>query len=1020
MRKIYLSLLVIVAFNTITKAQTINANTFGMMDARALGPGTMSGRITAIEGVHTDPKIIYIGTAGGGIWKTTNAGMSFKSVFDKYCQSIGSIAIDPKNPKIIYAGTGESNMRNSVSIGDGFYKSTDAGDNWQKIGGLDSTEHIARVIIDPSNANIIYVAAPGPLWSDSKHRGLYKSMDGGKTFEKILYVNEKAGIAEVALDPENPLTLYASAWEVRRYPYSFNSGGNGSGMYKSTDGGKTWKELTNGLPAKPFGRIAFTIAPSSPKNIVAIVESGKTGLYISSDGGETWKAQSAVQNIVARPFYFSTLAFDPKDAKRLYRPAYSFSYSEDGGYSFSDASGEGDYPHADMHALWINPQNTNIMYVGTDGGVYMSINKGVNWKFLDQLPVGQFYHVAVDNKKPYYRVYGGLQDNNSWVAPSSYPGGVSNSEWKAVFGGDGFWTVPDPNDENIVYAEAQGGTMYRINTETLKNYSIQPKQSKEEEKLRWNWNTPIVVGTKNTKNLYVGAQYLYKSTNQGRDWVRISPDLTTNDKKKQEQDNSGGLSADVTSAENHCTIFTIAESSFDENIIWVGTDDGNLQYTTDGGKTWKNVAANVAKAGVAAQSWVSSIELSKFDKQTIFATFENHMYGDHATYAAVSRDMGETWTLFKSAEFTGFAHKIKQDIVNKNLLFLGTEMGLFASVDAGNSWFRMKNGMPWYNLVRDMQIHPETNDLIIGTHGRGIYIIDDIAPLRTITPEFAKKEVYLFPQPDLAIKGGDLGYYSASKIGYNAGNAPGVVFIQYYLRDRLASGDVKIEILDKEGKLVQSLPAQSKRRGVNKAYWDMRGLPPKVASGGAKIDRAAVLGPLVETGTYTIKLSVADKTFTTPVNVVNDDKNTEITPAVRKVIHENTRKLFSLHERLAVVANDVLQKRIFLDSAVAKAKNEKNKKLFGNYSTQLESLRATLLGTKQTSEFADEKKLREEISELYFQICFIETAPSALLLKSIELLDEKVTDAEKKRTSLITEADLKLNAALIKEGILKK
>jgi photosystem II stability/assembly factor-like uncharacterized protein len=415
------------SFPSFAQNTTINASTFGVLEARQLGPGTMSGRISAIEGVVSDPKILYVGTAGGGIWKSINAGASFKPIFDKYCQSIGALAIDPTNAKIIYAGTGESNMRNSVSIGDGLYKTTDSGENWKKI-GLDSTEHISKIAIDPKNPSILYVAVPGALWSDSPHRGLYKSEDGGKTWSKILYINEKTGVADLLLDPRDASVIYATTWEFRRTAYSFSSGGNGSGLYKSMDAGKTWKEITKGLPQKPFGRIAMALAPSAPENLLAIVESENTGLYISSDNGESWKPQSASLNVVSRPFYFSTLVVDPKDAKRVYRPAYSFSYSSDGGYSFTDASSEGGWVHSDHHALWINPNNTAQMYLGTDGGVYLSQDRGVTWIFLSNLPVGQFYHVAVDNETP-YRIYGGLQDNGSWVAPSAVPGGISNGPY---------------------------------------------------------------------------------------------------------------------------------------------------------------------------------------------------------------------------------------------------------------------------------------------------------------------------------------------------------------------------------------------------------------------------------------------------------------------------------------------------------------------------------------------------------------------------------------------------------------
>ncbi|MDX2047564.1 MAG: hypothetical protein SFU87_12310 [Chitinophagaceae bacterium] len=1017
MRKIVFLLSCIVSLQVFSQSKITSA-TFGMMEARHLGPGTMSGRISAIEGVNSEEgKTLYVGTAGGGVWKTTNAGASFRSIFDKYCQSIGAIAIDQKNPKVVYVGTGESNMRNSVSIGDGLYKSTDAGDNWTKI-GLDSTEHIAKIAIDPKNSNTIYVAAPGPLWGDSKHRGLYKSTDAGKTWEKVLYISEKAGCADVALDPSNPDIVYATTWEFRRLPYLFNSGGAGSGIYKSTDAGKTWKELKNGLPPKPFGRVALALAPSAPNNLLAIVESQNTGLYISADGGENWKQQSATLNVISRPFYFSTLVVDPKDAKRVYRPAFTFSYSTDGGYSFTDASNEGGWVHSDHHALWINPNNTNHMYLGTDGGVYLSLDKGGTWIFLLNLPVGQFYHVAADTKEP-YNVYGGLQDNGSWVAPSSAPGGVRVGDWKAVYGGDGFWVVPDPSDPNIAYAESQGGDVNRIDLRTIKSMSIKPEQKEGEDKLRWNWNTPIAVGAKNTKNLYVGAQYLYKSTDQGRNWTRISPDLSTNDKKKQEQENSGGLSADNTSAENHCTIFAISESPLDENIIWAGTDDGNLQYTTDGGKTWTNVSKNIAVAGVPAQTWVSSIEPSRFDKNVVYASFDNHMYGDHKTYVGKSSDMGKTWTVFKSDEFSGFAHKVKEDLKNKDLLFIGTEMGLFATVDGGESWFRMKNNVPWYALVRDIQIHPVTNDLIIGTHGRGILVVDDISPMRNLTKDIVDKDVFLFPNKLMVLttgRFGDGGFPSTG--GWVAGNAPSIEPIQYYLKERVNSGDVKIEITDANGKVVQSIPA-TKRKGVNKISWNQRITPPKVAVSGTKIDQGGFIAPQVLPGEYTLKLKVGNNEYTQKLQVVHDDKSA-FTLADRNVQYDAAMKLFRMHEQLAKVVADINDKQKMLKDNMEKVKNAKVKKQLQEYNDKLETLRGELVPTKQKSIFADETRLREDITQVYARICFTEAAPNNLQLDRIKFLQDKVNKADTDNTVLAKQYEEKIKSALVKEGVMEK
>lgn len=968
-------------------AQTVvNSAMFGMLEARQLGPGTMSGRITSIVGVNSDTKIMYVGTAGGGVWKSTNAGTSYRSIFDKYCQSIGAIGINQKNPNTLYVGTGESNMRNSVSIGNGIYKSSDAGDNWKLI-GLDSTEHISKIIVHPDNDQIVYVAVPGPLWSDSKHRGLYKSVNGGETWEKILYKNEKTGCAEILMDPKNPNILFASMWQFRRQPFSFNSGGEGSGMFKSTDGGATWKEITSGLPPKPFGRIAMALAPSDPKKMWAIVESKNTGLYISDDGGETWKSQSATMNVCARPFYFSTFEVDPKDAKRVYRPGYEFSYSDDGGYSFSGASNEGGWVHSDMHALWINPNNTDILFLGTDGGVYRSIDKGITWTFTHCLPVGQFYHATYDLQKPYH-VYGGLQDNGSWMAPSAAPGGINNARWDRVGGGDGFWTIPDI-DGKTLYSEYQGGNMSRVDISTMKSEEIQPKQTSKEDKLRWNWNTPIVTGASNPKNLYTGSQYLYKSTNQGRDWTRISNDLTSNNPEKQKQEESGGLSADNTSAENHCTIFTIAESPLDANTIWVGTDDGNLQFTVDGGKTWNNVSSKYAMAGIPAGTWVSSIEPSHFDKKTLYVTFENHMYGDHATYLGKSTDMGQTWTRINHADFTGFAHKVCEDPINKNLLFLGTEMGLFATLNGGAHWFRMKNNIPEYALVRDIKIHPVTHDLIVGTHGRGIFIVDDISPMRNLTAEVWDKEVHLFQTTEITLKNGTYGWGGPDASGgWYAGNPPEIPSIDYYLKDRVSTGKVELEIYDDKNNLVQTIPG-SKRKGINKVYWNLRGNPPKVAAGSTKMDGAGFTAPMVLPGTYTVKLKVKDKEYSGKIICKHDAENKDLSMADRNLVYQQAMTLKALYNE---INTDVDTIQYFKTKLKADSTNKVHKAMLAD----LEKIRAELMATKQTSIFADEEKLREKVSELYGTFCSMETKPNEIQLKAIEALDAEYLELKEK------------------------
>ena len=1011
MQKISIVIFLLFSAFAATAQTNINAATFGMMEARYLGPGTMSGRITDIAGVNEDGgKTIYVGTAGGGVWKTVNAGFSFKPIFDKYNQSIGAIAVDQKNPKILYVGTGESNMRNSVSIGDGMYKSTDAGANWTKI-GLDSTQHISKVLLDPSNSDVIYVAAPGPLWSDGTQRGLFKSTDAGKTWNKILYINEKTGVADVELDPSNPSVLYATTWEFRRLPYAFNSGGNGSGIYKSTDGGATWKELTNGLPAKPFGRVALALAPSAPSQLWAIVESENTGLYISSDAGATWKQQSATSNITSRPFYFSTLEVDPKDPKRVYRPAFSFAYSNDGGFSFAEASNEGGWIHSDHHALWIHPVNTNIMYLGTDGGVYYSLDRGVHWKFVNNLPVGQFYHVSTDNQEP-YRVFGGLQDNGSWVAPSSAPGGVLNGDWKSIFGGDGFWVQPDAELSHIAYAEYQGGNMFRVNIKDGTYIGIKPQAVAGEEPLRFNWNTPLVKGAKNPRNLYSASQYLYRSKDRGANWEKISPDLTTNDKKKQEQEKSGGLSMDITSAENHCTIFTVAESPLDEQLIWVGTDDGNLQYTTNGGKAWVNVSAAYAAAGIPAGTWVSSIEPSVFDKSRVYVTFDNHSYGDHKTYVAVSNDMGKTWKKFQSDEFTGFAHKIKEDPVNQQLLFLGTEMGLFASVDGGAQWFRMKNNLPWYALVRDIVIEPRTNDLILATHGRGIIIIPDISPMRKITAAVAEQPVVLLNDQPMTLTMGKWNSSFPNASGdWNGGVTSSIAPLQYYLKERASS--IQLEVYDTNGVLLQKL-SPSNRKGYNKTVWNQRMNPPKTAKGGNQSEPAAFTGMQVLPGNYVVKMKVNGKEYAQNIQMVHDNSNAGFTLQDRQLQYKTGMELFAMNEQLAVLVDSITTVQQLLKKNMDSMSNKKSAALLKSYWEKLEEFRLTLVPPviKGTGEI---KRLRSEIGDLYTSVVGQEAAPGNLQLQRVGFLKDELSKAEQKFALLRQQFEKKVMEALQKE-----
>ena len=1011
MKQLILFFPVFISLVTAYGQNKISSSTFGAVEARSIGPALMGGRITAIEGVNNSPKTLYIGTAGGGIWKSTTAGMTFEPIFDKYPQSIGCLAIDQNKPETIWAGTGESNMRNSVAVGLGIYKSTDAGRNWSRM-GLENSEHISKIVLHPTDPNTLYVAVPGKLWSDSPERGLYKTTDGGKTWEKILYTDEKTGCADVVMDPRNPDVLLASMWQFRRTPYSFSSGGPGSALYKSTDGGKNWRKITQGLPTAEFGRIALAMAPTAPDKLLAIVESEKTSLLISADGGESWKFQSAPTNVTARPFYFSTLVIDPKDPKRVYRPAFTLSISTDGGYSFSDAGNDGGWLHSDHHALWINPNATNQMYLGTDGGVYMSLDQGVTWLHLNTLPVSQFYHVQVDAKTP-YNVYGGLQDNGSWRGPSQSIGGIENRDWENVGGGDGFWVQPDGSNPDLVYSESQGGNISRYNTRTNQSQFIQPQAVKGDAKYRWNWNTPIVRGLKNPVTLYMGAQFLFKSDDHGYSWQRISPDLSTNDQVKQKQAESGGMTVDNTSAENHCTIFSIGPSPLDQDLIYIGTDDGNIQVTRDGGKNWELISKNMP--GIPAGAWVSRVTPSRFDRNVAYATFDNHGYGDIKTYVAKTTDGGKNWTVISNDKvLQGYAHVIVEDVVNRNLLFLGTEFGLYISNDGGQNWVLYKSKLPEYVAVRDIIIHPVTNDLILATHGRGVFIIDDISPMRQLTDELLQKEVSLLPTRPVAVTSGHYGQAFPSTGSYAGPNPTELAVVQYYLKDRLNTGDATVEILDPSGQVIATLPG-SKRKGINFVPWDMRMAPPKAARGvmvqGEPGVFAGFVGRMVVPGTYRVRVKAGDFTDEGTLTLLPDPLHPDLDYAKRRALSD---EIFNMVEDLALLETQVRNLKDSTDQRMAATKDKKLIASLNKLSTQLDTFRKTLTETIESKGITGEKQLRARIGALYLFTEISDELPNASVMEGAQTQRGELMQAITQAETIFKKDLAPVNAALKK------
>ncbi|MFQ5630238.1 MAG: hypothetical protein ACE5I1_15825, partial [bacterium] len=716
-----IALTILFAFS-IVHAQPLDMNKLNGFKPRNIGPAGMSGRVAAVAVARTNPDIIFVGAASGGLWKSTSGGIAWQPVFDDQpVPSIGAIAIDPHNAEVVWAGTGEGNPRNSAAVGNGIFKSLDGGKTWQFL-GLEKTERIHRILINPHYTDVVYVAAMGTAWGENPERGVYKTTDGGTTWQRILFVDEKTGAADLVIDPQNPNKLIAAMWQFRRWPWFMKSGGPGSGIFVTYDGGKNWQKRTHedGLPKGDLGRTGLAIARGNPQVVYALVEAKKSVMLRSDDGGHKWRKINDSDNVNPRPFYYADLRVDPKNENRVYAIHSRATVSEDGGKSFRTLV-QSSKIHGDVHELYIHPDNTNFIINGNDGGIGISRDRGKTWRFVENLPFAQFYHIAVDMQKP-YNVYGGLQDNGSWRGPSrvlTTRNGILNLYWARLGGGDGFAVLPDlGNPARFGYAMSQGGNLYRFDLITGERKNIKPAHP-DGLFLRFNWNAAIAQDPFDHSTIYYGSQFMHKSTDRGNSWEIISPDLTTNDPEKQKQIESGGLSYDATGAENHTTIMTIAPSPVQQGVIWVGTDDGNVQLTRDGGATWSNVVKNIKD--VPSGTWVTHIEASKFDMAEAFVAFDNHRRSNWTTYVYKTTNYGKSWTSLATEDLTGFVHVLEQDPVAHNLLFAGTEFGLHISIDGGKSWKKWTQGFPTAP-VRALVVHPHEHDLVIGTHGRAAWI----------------------------------------------------------------------------------------------------------------------------------------------------------------------------------------------------------------------------------------------------------------------------------------------------------
>lgn len=909
-------------------AQKITLGDFKNLKPRSIGPAGMSGRITAIDALQTNPNLIYIGSASGGVWKTENSGSNWTPVFDDQpTLNIGAVCIQQSNPSVVWVGTGEGNPRNSVSLGDGIYKTMDAGKTW-KLMGLEKTKNIHRIIIDPVNPNTVYVAAIGNPFGVHPERGVYKTTDGGDKWKLILHSNDSSGCADLVMDPSNPNKLIAALWQHQRTPYSFYSGGKGSGLYITVDGGRNWKKLgkEDGIPEGDLGRIGLTISYNEPSRVYALIEATKNGLYKSDDGGFTWElVNSNKTDVTNRAFYFQDIRVDPKNENRLYNINQIISVSEDAGKTFKTI-----VPyygiHPDHHAFWINPLDPNFILDGNDGGIGISRDRGRNWNFNERIPVGQFYHIAVDNQIP-YNVMGGMQDNGSWHGPAyvwRYGGGIRNYYWNNVGSGDGFDASPDPDNNDWIYSMSQEGELGKQNVNTGEGMRLQPPAPNLKTQLRFNWNAAFAQDPFDSKTIFFGSQFLHKSPNKGLTWEIISPDLTTNNKVQQNQDNNGGLSVDITGAENYNTIICIEPSAIDKNIIWVGTDDGNVQLSKDAGKTWTNFRGKIP--GMPIGSWIPQIRASRYNAGEAFIVCNDYRRSDFKPYIFRTKNYGQTWErMVDEKKVIGYALCMIQDPQEPNLIFVGTENGLWVSLNNGSTFEQWKNNYPSVSTY-DMAIQEREADLVVATFGRAIYIFDDIRPLRKAAANngnmFSKKlTLFNAPVAYMANYRPETGY-DWSKWGlFEGDNRDRGASYSFFVTTSSKSADTKktkkdsaiIKIYTQDNELIRTIKTKVDT-GFSRYSWgfEMKGVR-RPGSPKPKPNSPEPAGTAVFPGVYKLVITIgkdADSTMITVKPDPNVPQSKEIYDAkmnMLKRLDKSTMRLTEITDRLSD-AEEVISK----------------------------------------------------------------------------------------------------------------
>jgi len=943
MKKIFT--LLFLACSTLLFSQEFSMDLVKNMKPRNIGPGGMSGRVTSIDVVESNPEIIYVGTASGGIWKSTSGGVKWEPIFEKeLTASIGAVAIQQSNPSVVWAGTGEGNPRNSLNGGFGIYKSLDAGKTWKSM-GLEKTRHIHRILIDPTNPDIVYVGAIGSPWGEHKERGVYKTMDGGKTWKQILFTNIKSGTGDLIMDPKNPNKIIAAMWEHKRDPWFFKSGGEGSGLYITHDGGENWKKITEkeGFPKGELGRIGVAIAPNNTNIIYALVESKKNALFKSEDGGFKWKKINDKPGIGNRPFYYSEIYVDPQNENRLYTVFTYVNVSEDGGKNFKQlmpAYGVDNGVHPDHHAWWIHPTNGKFMIDGNDGGLNITKDGGKSWRFIGNIPVAQFYHINVDNEYP-YNVYGGMQDNGSWRGPAYVwkAQGIRNSYWQEISFGDGFDVVPDKDNSRYGWSMSQQGSVVRYDYITGNNYSVKPTHKDQNIQLRFNWNAAINIDPFDNNTLYFGSQFVHKSTDKGLTWSVISPDLSTNNPEKLKQSESGGLTMDATGAENHCTVLVIEPSLLQKDVLWAATDDGQVHITKNGGENWTNVAKNIK--GLPENSWITQIKASNKNKGEALLIANDYRRFNYTPYAYRTKNYGKTWQrIVDEKDVQSYTLCIIEDPENANLLFLGTDDGLYISVDAGGKWTKWTDGFPTVP-VKDLVIHPREQDLVIGTFGRAAWVLDDIRPLRALANKNAtSKKLQLFEPPTAyqAVYQQPTGSRFGADAMYQGENKNGGAMISYFVDlpkvDKKATkkkkedakyDSIKLEIFDGATQIRTLKFKAPKESGVHKITWYLREKGVARASRKIRESKREPSGVQVKPGTYRLKMTFGNEVSEQNIKVEFDPR-LQISQAAINQKYTVSKELEKYQEKIAAAVKQLVQSKNTATSIKSDFSKEDKKK----------------------------------------------------------------------------------------------